>query len=89
MTVRPAGCVAGGCAFALALLVATPLYRMLSTSADARRQAVLLGVLALLLVLLARFGGRDPQAGTWKCPECGENNADDLPRCAGCGRDRA
>jgi hypothetical protein len=89
MTLRPAGCLAGGCAFALALLVAVPLYRMLATSAEARRQAVLLVVLGLLLVLLALFGGRLPQPGTWKCAECGENNPEDKSACAGCGKDRA
>jgi len=88
MTFRPAGCVAGGCGFVLALLVAVPLYRMLATDEAARRQAGLVLVAFALFAALWFVGGRRPKTETWKCVHCGEPNSEDNAGCSACGKHR-
>ena len=88
MTVRPSGCVFFGCVFALALLVAVPLYRLLASDETARRQAGLVLVAFALFAALWCVGGRRPKIETWKCTFCGEPNSEDNAGCPACGKHR-
>ena len=88
MEVRPSGCVYFGCVFALALLVAVPVYRLLVSDETARRQAGLVLVAFALFAALWFVWGRRPKAATWKCAHCGEPNSEDNAGCSACGKHR-